>query len=382
MIRSYRFFVVRRNGPRVRRDHVQPGIVVQPEVAATDRGHVRVELDSVDPGLRVEDAHRPGRRAARIAEDRDPPQRTAEQRRNSEVGVPLPAGEDRVRPPERVHGEALVQVQPPDSVQLGDVDELVARLVLVDQARLRAHRAGRDRDQRPDARRDEEPAPAEQRRAGQSDEQRGREQRPPGSDRRDEHERGEEGAQEAARRGERVQAPGDRARVAHVLDREPHGEGRDHPEQHQRRREECEHREEGADRRSGRDPVEPLHGDVQERAGRERDDRDQDRREHDDPPEHPRARVAVRDLPADPVADRERREHEADDVRPDDRRAPVVGSEEARGADLGRQRGGSRAEHERVEREREASPLDGLRAVLSRADGLGHRYVLRMTTTA
>ena len=190
MIRSYRLLVRAQERPRVRRDHVQPRVVVQAEVAAADRGHGRVELDAVDPRLRVEDAERASRRAARVAEDRDPPQRPAEQRRDREEHVPLAAGQHRVRPPDRVHGEALVQVQPPHAVQLGDLDELVARLVLVDQARLRAHRAGRDREQRADARRDEEPAPAEQRRAGESDEQRRREQRPLRADRRDQDERG------------------------------------------------------------------------------------------------------------------------------------------------------------------------------------------------
>ena len=52
---------------------------------------------------------------------------------------------------------------------LGHVDELVARLLLVDQARLRAHGAGRDGEQRADRRGDDEPAAAEQQRAGQRD---------------------------------------------------------------------------------------------------------------------------------------------------------------------------------------------------------------------
>ena len=88
-------------------------------------------------------------------------------------------------------------------------------------------------------------------------------------------ERGEERAEQAADGRERVQATGDRSCVAHVLDAEPHRERRDHAEQDHRRREEREHGEERADRRTGRDLVEPLHRDVEERSCRKGDDRDQ-----------------------------------------------------------------------------------------------------------
>jgi hypothetical protein len=271
-----------------------------------------------------------------------------------------------------MHGEPFVQVQAADAVQLGDVDELVARLVLVDQAGLGADGPRRDGEQRADARCDEEPAATEQSRAGEGRDQRCGEKRPARPDRRDQDERGEERPEEAADRGQRVELPGHGPRVAHVVDRQPDREGSDHPEQGQCRCEEREHGEERADRGTGRHLVETVHGNVEERPGRERDDGDQYGPDDDDPTQHARARMPVRDLPADPVADREGREHEADDVRPDDGRAPVVGREEARGADLGRQCSGSGAEHERVQGHGEASPLSGLGRPLLGADRLGH----------
>ena len=231
----------------------------------------------------------------------------------------------------------------------------------MDEARLGANLARRNGDQGPQRRCDDEPATAEQHCSRKRHGDRRDQQRAPSPDRRNQHERGEERPEQAAHRRERVQPPGDGACVPDVLDAEPHRERRDHAEQDHRRGEEREHGEEGADRRSGGDLVEPLHRDVEERPCRKGNDRDQHSCGDHDAAEDARARVAVRHLSAQPVADGERGEDEADDVRPDDRRAPVVGREQPGGGDLGGERSGTGEEDEHVQRVREPPPLRRLR---------------------
>ncbi len=57
--------------PRVGGDHVEARVVVEAEEAAADRTDLSVELDAVDPGLRIEDTERPGSRPACVAENGD-----------------------------------------------------------------------------------------------------------------------------------------------------------------------------------------------------------------------------------------------------------------------------------------------------------------------
>ena len=164
-------------------------------------------------------------------------------------------------------------------------------------------------------------------------------------------ERGEKRAEQAADGRERVEPARHRARVAHVVDPSRIAKGATMPEQGHGRREEREHGEERAERGSRGDLIEPVDGHVQERAGSERHGRDQHRSGEDDAAEHTGLRAPVGQPAAEPVPDRERREHEPDHVRPHDRRAAVVGRDEARGPDLGRKRSGPGAEDERVQRE-------------------------------
>src|SRR5438067_1577890 len=62
--------------------------------------------------------------------------------------------------------------------------------------------------------------------------------------------------------------------------------------------------------------------------------------------------MPVCDPPAEPVAHREVDENQPDHVGPDDRRIAEEGREEARGADLDRERGGARDEDDRAEAHR------------------------------
>ena len=61
--------------------HRQPRVLPHPEVALPDAADRRVELDAVDLRSRVVDTERTRRRPGRVAEDRDPLERTAEERR-------------------------------------------------------------------------------------------------------------------------------------------------------------------------------------------------------------------------------------------------------------------------------------------------------------
>ena len=122
--------------PRIGVVHGQARVVLQPEEAAADAADRRIELDPVDPGRRVEDAERAGGRAGRVAEDRDGAQRPVEERRQRQERVPDAAGEHRVGAPDGVDGDPLVQAQQPPAVgTLDDLDELVERVLLVQQAR-------------------------------------------------------------------------------------------------------------------------------------------------------------------------------------------------------------------------------------------------------
>ena len=92
----------------------------------------------------------------------------------------------------------LPAATPAHAVPLRHMDELVAGLLLVDQARLRAHDAGRDRHQHADPCRDDEPAAAEQGRPREREEQGCGEHGAPRPDRRDQDEGGQKGPEQAA----------------------------------------------------------------------------------------------------------------------------------------------------------------------------------------
>ena len=198
-IRSYRECVRRRKGRASAVITCSRGLSSEPEEAAAGCRHGRVELDPVDAGLRVEDAERPRGRPACVAEDRNPAERPAEQGRNGEVRVPLAAGQHRVAAPDRMHGEPFVQVQAAHAVLLGDVDELVAGLVLVDEARLGSDGAGRNGEQRRDRGGDDEPAAPEQRARPEAPRPRRREQGALRADRGNRDERREERPQRGCR---------------------------------------------------------------------------------------------------------------------------------------------------------------------------------------
>ena len=69
-----------------------------------------------------------------LPEDGDALDRAVHQRRHGEEHVPLAAGEHGVRAPDGVHGEALVEVEQAGVVvPLHDLDELVARFLLVEE---------------------------------------------------------------------------------------------------------------------------------------------------------------------------------------------------------------------------------------------------------
>src|SRR4029453_11937375 len=111
----------------------------------------------------------------------------------------------------------LVEEQLPLAVRLlDDLDELVARLALVDQSALRLEDAGRDEEERGQRRRQGEPPAAEQERAAEADHGRACDQRPLGADRRDQDERGKERPEQAADRRDGVEAARDSAGALHV----------------------------------------------------------------------------------------------------------------------------------------------------------------------
>ncbi len=264
---------------------------------------------------------------------------------NRQVRVPDAARQHRVLPPDRVNGNPFVQIEAAHAVDLGDVDELVAGLLLVDEPGLGPHGSGRNREQGRKDGGDEEPAAAEHGGACKRNDRGRDQQRPLGADNRNQDERGEERPEQAADRRERVEPAGDLARVPHVVDREPHRERGDHPEQDHRRREQHQDGEEGSDRRAGRDLVEALHRHVQKRSRRKRSYCDEGSSGEDDDAEQTPFGPSVDQSASEPVPERERRKHEPDHVGPNDRGAAVVGREQPRRGDLGRQRAGPRAEH-------------------------------------
>ena len=244
--------------PRVGVVHGQARVVLHAEVAPADAAHGRIELDAVDPRARVVDAERPRDRPAGVAEDGDAlraaGRAAAARARNASQTPPVSTV---VLAPDRVHGDALVQAEQPAAVvALDDLDELVERLLLVQQPVLRLDRARRDRDERRERRRDHERLAAEQQRRREREHDGRAEQRALRADERDQDERRQERAEQRAGRRERVEAAGDGARGRDVVDREPDRERRDHPEQHDRGREEQQHREERADDGAGRGVVE------------------------------------------------------------------------------------------------------------------------------
>ena len=81
---------------------------------------------------------------------------------------------------------------------------------------------------------------------------------------RNEHERREKGPQQRPRGRERVQASRDCTCGLDARHREADGERRDHPEEHDRRSAEQQHREEASDHRPRRRVVEPLDREIEE----------------------------------------------------------------------------------------------------------------------
>ena len=148
----------------VRVVHGQARVVLEPEVASTDAADGRIELDAVDLRIGVVDAERARGRPGGVAEDRHPLERAAQERRQRRGTRPTRRRSARCRrPPDRVHGHALVQVQQPPSVgALDDLDVLVVRGLLVQEPRLGLDRAGRDERQRGEQGRDDEVASAQQ----------------------------------------------------------------------------------------------------------------------------------------------------------------------------------------------------------------------------
>ena len=224
-----------------------------------------------------------------------------------EVGVPFASREHRVAPPDRVHGDALVQVEAPHAVHLGDVDELVAGFLLVDEPRLGANLAGRDGEQRAERGGDDEPAAAEQdgaRRARRRPRRRAASAafRSPGSGR--------------ARRG--TCPAGCRPSRARTGARRPSPRpARRRSRGAPRTARPCRAGSPAARRAAStakNDPIaapaetwsSPSTETSRNGPGREGHDRDQHACREHDAPEDARARMAVRDPPAEPVAERER----------------------------------------------------------------------------
>ena len=184
---------------------------------------------------------------------------------------------------------------------------------------------------------------------GDADREREDEERPLGADERDQQQRREHRPGERAGGRDRVEAAGDPAGVLDVGHREAERVGRGGAEQHHRHRDQREDGEQRADERAGRDRVERVDRDVEERPGDERDDREQHRRGAGPSCRARDRRVAVGEAAAEPVADRERDEDDADRVRPDDRRGAEERRHQPRDRDLGPERAGADDEDQHVE---------------------------------
>ncbi len=224
--------------------HTQARVVAEAEVAPGHRRHLRVELDPVVGDAGVEDAEGARRGARGVAQHHGARRSATQQGGQGQEHVPFAAGEHGAGPPHRVHGVALVQVQVAHQVAmrgralLDHLDELVARLALVDDAGLRLDEARRQRQQQRQRDRRGEPAPAQQHGAGDGDHGGRAEQGALGAHERDRDEGRHEGAEQAAGGREREDAAGGGAGRVHPGHRQPDGERRHHAEQHDRRREE------------------------------------------------------------------------------------------------------------------------------------------------
>ena len=149
----------------------------------------------------------------------------------------------------------------------------------------------------------------------------------------------EHGAEQRAGGRDRVQPPGDAARVLHVGDRQPERVGRAGAEQDHRHGNEEEDADQRADEGPRGDGVERVDRDVEERTGDERHHRQQHGRAHDQQAEAAEVRVTVADPAPEPVADRQRHQHDPDRVRPDDRGGAEERRHQPRGGDLGAEAG-------------------------------------------
>ena len=332
--------------------HRQPRVVLHPEVPAADAAHRRIELDAVDLGVGVVDAERTRRRPSGVPEDRDPLERPPEQRRQREERVPHAAREHGVCTPDRVHGDAFVEMEQAPAVgALDDADVLVERRLLVDETILGLDRSRRHDEQRREQARHDEEARAEEEARRRGEQRRDDEKRALRPYRGNQHERGQEDAEERTGGRQRVETARDRACRRDRRDGEADRERRDHAEQDDSRRAEEEHGEEAPDDRARRRGVEAVDREVEERLGCEGNHGDAERRGEHDEAEEPRLRPPVREASAEPVAESERPEDDPDQVRPHDRRRAEVRREEPRRGDLRRERADPGTEDERAERE-------------------------------
>ena len=139
------------------------GDLAHPEVLPPDPTDRGVELDSVDLGAWVVDTESARSRPRGVAEDRHAFEGPPQQRGNCEVGIPFPSRQDRVCAPQRMDGDALVQLQNSAPIRtLEDTDVLVARGLLVQQAALGLDRAWRNHDESREDGRHKQVASAEQ----------------------------------------------------------------------------------------------------------------------------------------------------------------------------------------------------------------------------
>ena len=282
-------------------------------------------------------------------------------------------------------GLALVELEPALVADLNDAQVLVGRLLLEDDllaagARLRHPR--REHQQGAEGGGDEERAPRQPRHGRGQGEDRGEpDEGPLRPDRGDQHERGEEDTDEASDGGHRVQPAGHLAGALDGGDGEADRPGRDRAEQQHRQGDEHQHGDEGADEGTGVDVVERAHGGVQEWSGDEgHHGQERGGREHREP-QAALVRMPIGGAAAEPVADRQGDEHDADGVRPDDRRGPEVGGQQAGGGDLRAQAGGASDEDEGEQRGQRA-PLGhpGRHARLGRRWGLERPAWLHVAT--
>ena len=364
----------------------------QVEVALADVGQLAVDLDRVHPRVGEEVAVGARHRPRGVAEDRDTARRRGRggpgrEGQHQEV-VPVAAGEKRPGAVERVHGLALVELQPAVAVrELDDARVLVRVSVswitrpwprpprslpagIAKQRRRRASGTSQQRHRR-------SPAPRRARarartrgtcagcRASGISSSAARNvptseptveiayMRPAVCARSPRRSRASGGSPTGATApsiitGIATSTSTPSSEPANRADRQRRRTRRRQPQERLRRRT-------GRARAAARRPA-PA---AQRRAGRR----------------------AGRPAPAEPVADRERDEHDRDRVRPHDRRGAEVRRQQPRRGDLGAQAGGAdderdRPDHERVRGAPGHSDQQGRRRVgclLRRARPLGHR---------